>query len=57
MKSTVKFSIVMPIALKNRINILARKGLITRNKWIVRTLSRESHYKPSNNDSSGSHEG
>ena len=46
MKTTVRFSVVMPIALKDRINTLAHKGLVTRNFWMVRTLTRVS--KPRN---------
>ena len=45
MKTTVRFSIVMPIALKDRINTLAHKGMVTKNFWIVRTLARESKPK------------
>jgi predicted DNA-binding protein len=45
MINTVRFSIVMPIELKERIDILAKKGLIKRNKWIVRTLAREAKLK------------
>jgi len=45
MKTTVKFSVVMPVSLKERIDVLAHKGLTNRNHWIVRTLIRESKPK------------
>lgn len=45
MKTTVRFSIVMPVILKDRINTLALKGMVTKNFWIVRTLTRESKSK------------
>ena len=35
-------SVKMPTTLKVRIDILAKKGLTTRNHWIVKTLERES---------------
>ena len=45
MRNTVKFSIVVSKILRDRIDVLARKGLITRNKWIVRTLTRKARLK------------
>jgi predicted HicB family RNase H-like nuclease len=49
-KSTTKVkkvvrSIRITKELDDRINILAKKGLITKNKWIVRTLTREAGLK------------
>ncbi|MBE3087201.1 MAG: hypothetical protein IMZ64_13400 [Bacteroidetes bacterium] len=41
---TDRFSVAMPHGLKLRIDELAKKGLTTRNHWIVRTLKRESGY-------------
>ena len=38
-------SVKMPEDLKQRIDDLAKKGLTTRNHWIVRTLSRETKIK------------
>jgi len=35
----------MPIALKERIDYLAAKGLVKRNRWIVKTLTREAKPK------------
>ena len=41
----VNVSVKMPKALKERIDILAKKGLTTRNHWIVKTLAREAKPK------------
>ena len=41
----VNVSVKMPIELKERIDILATKGITTRNHWIVRTLAREAKIK------------
>lgn len=40
MINTCKFSVVMPIVLRDRISVLARKADTTRNEWIVRNLTR-----------------
>ena len=44
-KSVIR-SIRIPVELDERINILARKGLMSKNKWIVKTLKREAAPKP-----------
>lgn len=44
MKSVV-VAVKMPQELKDRIDILAKKGLTNRNHWIVRTLTRVSKSK------------
>lgn len=46
MKNTVKFSVVMSIALKDWLDTLAKKEGITRNKLIVSSLTRVSRLKP-----------
>ena len=43
----VHISIKMPVGLRGRIDTLAQKGLITRNKWIVKALTREARYSGS----------
>ena len=43
---SIVVSVKMPIILKERIDVLAHKGLTSRNHWIVRTLTRVS--KPRN---------
>ena len=43
--NSVVVSVKMPIILKVRIDTLARKGITTRNGWIVRTLKREAGLK------------
>lgn len=40
----VNVSVKMPADLRERIDTLARKQGITRNKWINKTLKRESRY-------------
>ena len=41
----VNVSVKMPEDLKQRIDVLAKKGLTNRNHWIVRTLAREAKIK------------
>jgi predicted DNA-binding protein len=38
-------SVRMSVELDKRIDDLSKKGLITKNKWIVRTLTREAGLK------------
>jgi len=45
-RKTVTTTIRLPLELRERINILARKRLCSVNAWIVNTLDRES--KPRN---------
>ena len=50
MKNTVVVPVRMPVGLKERVDVLARKGLTTRNHWIVNALAKKSRWlsKPRN---------
>ena len=46
-------SIKMPVGLRDRIDTLAQKGLITRNRWIVKALGRDARYRGAEGVSEG----
>jgi len=43
-QANITVTIKMPVGLRDRIDTLAQKGLITRNRWIVKALTREARY-------------
>jgi len=52
-EANVHISIKMPVGLRDRIDTLSQKGLITRNRWIVKALARDARYQGSGGVSEG----